>query len=91
MKNVKSSASSYLSCQGVFIFVGIKPNTDFLKKLVSISPSGFIITNHSLMATREGIFACGDCVHKSLYQMVNACSDGAVAADSVHKYLIERK
>jgi thioredoxin reductase (NADPH) len=52
--------------------------------------SGFIITDQAMRASKPGIFACGDCVSKSLYQVVNACGEGAVAADSAHKYLLKQ-
>jgi len=88
VKNVVSAAMSAVTCQGVFIFVGITPNTHFLKNLLQIDDSGFIITNQNLETSLKGVFACGDCLKKSLYQVVNACGEGAVAADSVHKYLL---
>lgn len=91
IRNLNSDASTQLSCHGVFIFVGIKPNTEFLRNLLNINNHGFIITDQTLKTSRDGIYACGDCLEKSLYQVVNACSDGAVAADSAHKYLLLSK
>jgi len=90
IKNVKTNAGSELHCEGVFIFVGIEPNTVFVKNLLNVDESGFIITQPDMGTAREGIFACGDCIKKSLYQVVNACGEGAVAADSAHKYLLNR-
>ncbi|MBI4972565.1 MAG: FAD-dependent oxidoreductase, partial [Candidatus Omnitrophica bacterium] len=78
-----------LSCQGVFIFVGIQPHTDFLKKLLQLDEAGFIITDENLATSQEGIFACGDCRKKNLYQVINACAEGAVAANSAHTYLLK--
>lgn len=91
VKNVKDDSVSNLFCQGVFIFVGIKPNTAFLKGLVETDEKGFIITNPELETSKEGIFACGDCRKKTLYQVITACGDGAMAADSAYKYLISKK
>lgn len=88
IKNVQTGSASALSCQGVFIFVGIKPNTDFLKNILNMDEFGFIITEQDLKTSRQGIFACGDCRKKSLYQVINACGEGAVAADSAYKYLL---
>jgi len=90
IKNVATGALSTLSCEGIFIFVGIIPNTNFLRNLLQIDDSGFIITNQNLETSLPGIFACGDCLKKSLYQVVNACGEGAVAADAAHKYLLNR-
>lgn len=91
LKNLKSNSVSNLSCQGVFIFVGIKPNTAYLNNLLKTDKSGFIITDQELKSSCEGIFACGDCRKKSLYQVITACAEGATAADSAYKYLLTRK
>ena len=90
IKNVQTGSSQELPCQGIFIFVGIKPSTGFVNKVLNIDESGFIITDQNLATTREGVFACGDCLKKSLYQVINACAEGALAAYSAHKYLIEK-
>lgn len=87
VKNLKSGITNELKCQGVFVFVGIKPNTNFLKNQLQLDEKGFIITAPDGATSREGIFASGDCCKKSLYQVVNACGEGAVAADSVYKFL----
>lgn len=88
LKNVKNNLPSSVACQGVFIFVGIIPNTHFLKNLLQVDEAGFIITDQNRKTSCEGIFACGDCTKKSLYQVVNACGEAAVAADAAHKYLM---
>lgn len=89
LKNLKTFKESVIDCQGVFIFVGIDPNTGFIKNILEIDEFGFIITDQAMRTSRAGIFACGDCIKKSLYQLVNACGEGAVAADSAHKYLLK--
>ena len=88
IKNVKTGSTSLLNCQGVFIFVGVLPNTDFLKRKLEMDENGFIITDQELQTSQKGVFACGDCRKKSLYQVINACGEGAVAAASVQRYLI---
>ena len=88
IKNLKTSAVNIAFCQGLFIFVGTNPNTAFIGRLLKRDESGFIITDEDMQASGKGIFACGDCRKKSLYQVVTACSDGAVAAASAHRYLL---
>lgn len=88
IKNIKTNHLTDFPCDGIFLFVGIRPNTEFLKNLLNTNETGFIITHHDLETSLKGIFACGDCREKSLYQVVNACGDGAVAADSAYKYLL---
>jgi len=90
IENVKTNSLSQLVCEGVFIFVGIKPNTEFLKNLLEVDEQNFIITDQDLRTSCDGIFACGDCRKKSLYQVINACGEGAVAANSAHKYLLNQ-
>ena len=88
IRNVKTNRVESLSAQGVFIFVGIAPNTNFLKNLLQIDEFGFIITQLNFRTSEEGIFACGDCLRKDLYQVVTACAEGAQAAEAVHKYIM---
>jgi len=88
IRNLKTNAGCIISCQGVFIFVGIIPNTGFAKKLLNTDESGFIIVDQGSRTSQEGIFACGDCVKKSLYQVITACGEGAVAAASCQRYLL---
>jgi len=75
------------SCDGVFIYIGYEPETTFLKGILKMDEAGFIITDEVMATSVEGVFACGDCRKKSLYQVINACGDGAVAADSAYKFI----
>lgn len=74
IKNVKTGVNSDLACQGVFIFVGIQPNTLFLRNQLQMDEAGFIITDETLKTSKVGIFACGDCRKKNLYQVITACA-----------------
>jgi thioredoxin reductase (NADPH) len=87
IKEVNSSAEKEISCSGVFVYIGYEPETAFLKGQIKLDESGFVITDESLAASEAGIYACGDCRSKSLYQVITACGDGAVAADSADKYI----
>ncbi|MCM8778491.1 MAG: thioredoxin-disulfide reductase [Candidatus Omnitrophica bacterium] len=89
VKNLKSEKEEFLSCAGVFIFIGVKPETGFIKERIKLDGEGFIITDDKLQTSQEGIFACGDVRRNSLKQIVNACAEGALAAKSVEKYLEE--
>lgn len=89
VKNVATAALEEITCEGVFIFVGMMPNTGFIKNMLHSDEQGFIITDQEMKTSQSGVFACGDCRAKSLYQVVTACSDGALAADSAHKYLMK--
>ncbi len=80
-----------LAAEGVFILIGLSPNTAFTQGIVNMDESGYILVDADMKASTAGIFACGDCVHKSLRQVVTACGDGAVAANSAQIYLEELK
>jgi len=88
IRDIKTNAVNNVPCQGIFIYVGIEPNTAFLRNLLQMNESGFIITDQQMQSSKAGVFACGDCREKSLYQVISACSEGAIAADSAHKYLL---
>ncbi|MBI4982956.1 MAG: thioredoxin-disulfide reductase [Candidatus Omnitrophica bacterium] len=86
--NVKTNVVTNIVCQGVFVFVGILPNTAFLKNQLQLDELGFVITDEQMQTLKQGVFACGDCRKKSLYQVVNACGEAAVAAYSAERYLL---
>ncbi|MEW6620983.1 MAG: thioredoxin-disulfide reductase [bacterium] len=87
VKNTTTQQESKIFCDGVFIFVGLIPNTAFLKGIIELDEEGYIITDEGMKTSNEGIFACGDCRKKSLRQIITACGDGASAAFSAQKYL----
>lgn len=87
IKNVRTGQEEVLPCDGVFVFIGFSPDTAFLKGFVDLDHEGYIITDEDLMSSYPGVFASGDCRERPLKQVVTACSDGAIAADSVRKFL----
>lgn len=80
-----------IQCNGVFIFLGLMPNTDLLKGIVELDHDGYVITDEWMRTSQDGIFACGDCRRRPLRQIVTACSDGAIAAISAIEYLANLK
>ncbi|MGE4384716.1 MAG: thioredoxin-disulfide reductase [Endomicrobiaceae bacterium] len=88
LKNVKSEQITELNVNGVFIFVGWNPNTNFLSETdISLSEDGYIITNDEMQTSIRGVFACGDIRKKLLRQVVTAAGDGAVAAVAAQHYI----
>ncbi len=87
VKDLNTSQERIIQCDGIFIYIGYIPDTTFVKDKLKLDEAGFIITEQDLVTSQEGIFACGDCRSKTLYQVITACGDGAVAADSAYKYL----
>jgi len=88
IKNLKDNKATTLNCDGVFIFVGMHPNTEFLKNILQLDKDGFIITNQEMRTSCEGVFAAGDCRQSPLWQVITACGDGAIAAQGVHQYVM---
>ncbi len=87
IKNKKNDQKYNLKVDGVFEYVGIKPNSNLVKDLVKLDENNFIITNFGMGTSVEGIFAVGDVRNTPLRQVITAVADGAVAAMSVDKYL----
>ncbi|MGC8718566.1 MAG: thioredoxin-disulfide reductase [Thermodesulforhabdaceae bacterium] len=87
--NKINGATSELDVRGIFIFVGLEPNTSFVPKEVKTDSQGFIITDERMQTSVKGIFAAGDVRSKPLRQVVTAVNDGAVAAFSASQYLEE--
>lgn len=87
VKDVNSSKEQDIPCDGVFVYIGSQPDTFIVKDKLKLDETGFVITDENMVTSKDGIFACGDCRKKSLYQVITACGDGAVAADSAYKYI----
>ena len=91
LRDVKTGEKRILPVSGVFIFVGLTPNTTPFRDLVSLDGSGYITVDANMQTSIPGIFACGDCTAKRLRQVVTACGDGATAAFSAQLYVEELK
>ncbi|MFC1649995.1 thioredoxin-disulfide reductase [Candidatus Latescibacterota bacterium] len=87
LANVKTEAVSTLTVSGVFLYVGLIPNTEMFRGMLELNEQGFIITDTNLATSEDGIFAAGDVCDKPLRQIITAAGDGAVAAYSAGKYL----
>jgi len=87
VKNIKTNEVKEVQTEGIFLFVGISPKTQFLKGLVQMDEGGYILTNENCETSVKGIFAAGDCRKKLLRQVTTAVGDGATAAFAVEKYL----
>jgi thioredoxin reductase (NADPH) len=80
-KNLKTGKIEELNCQGVFIYVGLDPNTQFLAgNEIKLDGAGKIITSEKMETNIPGVFAAGDIRNTPLKQAVTAASDGSLAA-----------
>jgi thioredoxin reductase (NADPH) len=88
IKNVKTQAQEEIACDGVFIFVGMVPNTEFLKGFADLTEAGFIRCEPAFLRTKiPGVFAAGDCRVGAAMQLVTAVADGVNAAMWMKHYL----
>ena len=87
LKNLKDGSSSTLTVDGVFIYVGLQPNTGWLAGLMPLTDDGLIVTNDLMETTLPGVFAAGDVRKKLLRQITTAVGDGATAAFAAEKYV----
>lgn len=88
IKNLKTGETGSLPVAGVFIAVGIVPQTQIYEGLVERNAGGYIVTGEDCATSAEGIFAAGDCRTKNLRQIITAVADGANAATSAWSYLL---
>jgi thioredoxin reductase (NADPH) len=72
---------------GVFVFIGLDPNTGFLEGLVDLDERGFILTDDTLMTSLPGVFAAGDVRNGSTKQLASAVGEGAAVALQIRRFL----
>lgn len=91
LRRLKEERVEELPVDGVFIAVGIRPNTELLQNIVTCDGNGYILAGEDCVTQTPGIFAAGDVRTKQLRQIVTAVADGANAVASVEKYFIRKK
>ena len=87
VKDVKSGAVDELRPGAVFIFIGLDPNTDFLRGVVDLDNWGFIETSETLETSVKGVYAAGDVRGGSTKQVTSAAGEGATVALMIRQYL----
>ena len=87
IKNVQTGEEKVLPVQGLFIYIGMVPATDFLKGLVKLDENGYIFTDENMETSCKGIYAVGDVRNKAVRQVTTAAGDGTIAAVMAEKYL----
>ena len=87
LKDVNSGQERTLEIDGVFLYVGLRPNSGLLSGLVDLDPIGAILTDDQMATSVPALFAAGDVRSTSLRQFITACADGAIAAMSAIHFL----
>jgi thioredoxin reductase (NADPH) len=87
LKDVKAGAERELTPDGVFVFIGLSPNTELVAELVKLDDFGFVQTDIGLQTSMPGVFAAGDVRAGSTKQAASAAGEGAAVALSIRRHL----
>jgi len=87
VENVKTHNKNNLTVDGCFIWVGILPNTGFVKNSLQLDPYGFIVADSNMATSVPGVFAAGDVRNTPLRQITTSVGDAAIAAVSAEHYI----
>jgi len=87
VRNLATGEVSQVDLAGLFIYAGMKPNTGFLKNVVTLSESGHVPTDCWMKTERAGLYAAGDIRRESAAQAIAAAGDGATAAIAAYRYI----
>lgn len=88
LKDLKSNTLKTLPVAGLFVYVGLVPNTGWCQGIIQLDENGFVITDEKLQTSLPGVFAAGDVRRKSVRQIATAVGDGALAAMMAHEFLV---
>src|SRR5262249_19180225 len=87
VKDTQTGELRELHPAGVFVFIGLSPNTKVLKDVVDLDHYGFILTDGMLQTSVAGVFAAGDCRQGSTKQAASAAGEGAAVALAIRRYI----
>jgi len=87
VENLKTRERQKLVSDGVFIFIGMKPNIDLFKDKLKLDKWGYIDTDEDMRTSIPGIYAVGDVISKKYRQITTAVADGTIAAMAIAKEL----
>ena len=98
--SLQGMTNAEVPCEGLFIFIGATPNTNFLRNIISLDRSGFVLTGDAsigfsdtsrspyyLETSCPGIFAAGDCRVGSVKRVASSVGEGSMAVTFIHRYL----
>lgn len=87
VKNISTNEEKFIKADGVFILIGLSPNSGVFRGLLKMDENGYIDSDEDMRTSIDGIFACGDVRNKPLRQVVTAAGEGATAAVSAEHYV----
>ena len=87
LRDTRSGETREVEVPGVFVFIGLKPNTEIVQGLVALDERGFVVTDAALQTSVAGVFAAGDCRAGSTKQAASAAGEGAAVALAIRRYV----
>ena len=87
MTDVTSGETSRVDLSGVFVYVGLDPNSQYLQDILPLDNAGHVPTDTWMRTPVQGLFASGDIRQNSAAQLVSAAGDGATAAIAAQRYI----
>lgn len=87
IRNLKTNNTEMMHVDGVFPYIGITPNVDYINGQIEQDSKGFIVTDETMKTSVDGVYAVGDVRTTPLRQVITAASDGAIGAVYAIKYL----
>jgi thioredoxin reductase (NADPH) len=91
IENVKTHEVQDLATEGVFVFIGMVPQSEFLKGVLSLNQWGYVETDEGMATSVPGLFVAGDIRSKKFRQITTAVADGTIAALSAQKYVRDHR
>lgn len=89
IRDTLTANENKMNLDGLFVYIGSKPNSDMFKEYITTDERGYIPTNEKMMTNISGVYAVGDIRVKDYRQLTTAVSDGTIAALEVERYLAE--
>lgn len=86
-RSTKDGTERKVGCDRVFEYIGLTPTTECFRSLGVLDKAGYIQVDNFMQTAVPGVFGAGDCVTKHLRQVITACADGAIAAQSASQYI----
>ena len=83
----KNGEKQNLEINGMFLAIGKLPDTKIYSEQVSLDKNGYILVDDKLQTSLKGVYAGGDCIQKTIRQIITACNDGAICATNANLYL----
>lgn len=87
LEDTKTTETRVMQTDGLFVYIGMQPNTTMLNNLLDLSPGGYILTDEKMQTRVPGVFAAGDVREKDIRQISTAVGDGTIAGIMAERFI----